>query len=72
MTGIALGYWLNDAFAAFLNDPPDHDFQCGYLVALLTLADELKPAGLNPQTLADARRLLVRPHDVIAAYQENA
>lgn len=66
-----LGLFLNAALNTFMNDPPDDDFQCGYLVALIEVADALNPPALDPQAVIDARRLLVRER-AVAAYMENA
>jgi hypothetical protein len=49
--------WLKESVQGFLGDPPDNDFLCGFLSALLLVEEEAIGLPLGSPPFAEAREL---------------
>jgi hypothetical protein len=52
--------WLKEYVQAFLGDPPDSDSLCGFLSALLLVAEEALGLPMESPPFSDARELVKR------------
>ena len=49
--------FVRTAIQGFVNDPPDSDFQCGYLGAMLVFAKEAIGVPMEMSPYAEAQKL---------------
>src|SRR5262249_27547658 len=49
--------FVRTAIQGFVNDPPDSDFQCGYLGAMLVVAKEAIAVPMEMSPYAEAQKL---------------